>query len=63
MYKIVSTKLQVMLCVPLLENMWTYHHTKPPNLTLGGFHMGQTIHAFIEWTYSIRLPLKSLEEK
>jgi hypothetical protein len=28
--------------------MWTKHYSQPPNLTLGGIHMTQTIHDFAE---------------
>jgi hypothetical protein len=33
---------------PLLENVWTKHYIQPPNSTLGGLHMTQTIHDFVE---------------
>jgi hypothetical protein len=30
------------------------HYSKPPNSTLGGFHMTQTIHDFVEWANPTR---------
>jgi hypothetical protein len=35
--------------------MWTNHHTKPPNLTLGGSHMGQTLLNFLGFVTKIQL--------
>jgi hypothetical protein len=35
--------------------MWTSHHTKPPNSTLGGFHMGQTLLKVLGFATKIQL--------
>jgi len=35
--------------------VWTYHYSQPPN-NLGGHHMTQTIHDFVEWENPIRNP-------
>jgi hypothetical protein len=32
----------------LLKNVWTYRYNQPPNSTLGGLHMTQIIHDFVE---------------
>jgi hypothetical protein len=39
---------------PLLENVWTKHYSQPPNSTLGGLHMTQTIHDLLR-----QIPLKT----
>ncbi len=36
--------------------VWTYHYSQPPNSTLGGLHMTQTTHDFVEWENPIRNP-------
>jgi len=32
----------------LLENAWTNHYSQPPTSTLGGLHMTQTTHDFVD---------------
>jgi hypothetical protein len=43
----ILTLLKHNLKVALLENAWTNHYSQPPNSTLGGLHMTQTIHDFV----------------
>jgi len=40
----------------LLQNAWTNHYNQPPNSTLDGLHMTQTIHDFdfVEWANPTR---------
>jgi hypothetical protein len=32
-----------------LQTLGTNHYSQPPNSTLGGLHMTQTTHDFVEW--------------
>jgi hypothetical protein len=42
----------------LLENVWTYHYNQPPNSTLGGLHVTQITHDFVEWANPSKNPPK-----
>jgi hypothetical protein len=38
----------------LLKNVWKNHYSQPLNSTLGGLHMTQTTHDFVEWANPTR---------
>jgi hypothetical protein len=47
------------LCItPLLKNVWTKDYNQSPNSTLGGLHITQTIHDFVEEANLTRNPSK-----
>jgi len=38
----------------VLKNVWTNHYNQPPNSILGGPHVTQFTHDFVEWTNPTR---------
>ncbi len=48
MFKLIFYCL-IIIVHSLLENVWTYYYSQPLNSTLGGIHMTQTAHNFVEW--------------
>jgi hypothetical protein len=46
--KFFNGKKCVVVCLTLLENAWTNHYNQPPNSTLGGLHITQITHDFVD---------------
>jgi len=48
--------MNVIVNTTTTRNVWTCYYSQPPNSTLGGLHMTQTIHDLVEWANPIKNP-------